>query len=638
MRVALASGAMLVLLGGPADGAASASASLPRTDVTVPSIGVNVPSIGVDVPSVTVNVPGVGVSTPSVSVSTPSVGASTPAVSATTPSASAAVPAVSVSSTGVTVSGPTVSVSPPSVGVSAPSAPPSAPESGTPKSPVTGSPTNPRSGSEEPPTSGSGPSSGAGERSTVTLTPGAATGGPLSPTAAARPNVADVPDGHLGSVPSRRSHGALRHGSSVGAGPRTSTSALGKGRISLDESASVGAISHRRAPAHSSSLLARIGAGIPLPIPVPNWSKPIIVALALLAIALGLRARRSSMRARRLEGQRTTLLRDLETMQAALVPEVPARLGGLALSVAYRPADGPAAGGDFYDVFTPQPGKVAIILGDVSGHGHEALTHAALTRYTLRAYMQAGMEPRAALALAGRVLVDPTIEHYATVIVAVYDTRDGRLTYASAGHPHPIMHGLSELEPLTMYSSPPVGWDVPTGRRQTTLSLSPGSIVCLFSDGLIEARCRGGLLGVERLSEILAGLDARPEAGQLLEGVRSVATATPDDMAACVFTPLATVSSARVHIEEVEVDARALSAPGLPRFLASCRVPAPEITQTLARAQAIAARFGTAMLRIDLGARGATVRASPCGQPPAMTDDRRSRPVEQPFPRALSTV
>jgi serine phosphatase RsbU (regulator of sigma subunit) len=113
--------------------------------------------------------------------------------------------------------------------------------------------------------------------------------------------------------------------------------------------------------------------------------------------------RLAARRARRLEDQRATLLRDVDVMQAALVPEVPASLGGLAVSVAYRPAEGPAAGGDFYDLFIPAPGKVAIILGDVAGHGHEALIQAALTRYTLRAYIQAGLEPRAALALAGEV-------------------------------------------------------------------------------------------------------------------------------------------------------------------------------------------------------------------------------------------
>ena len=109
-------------------------------------------------------------------------------------------------------------------------------------------------------------------------------------------------------------------------------------------------------------------------------------------------------------------------MQAALVPKVPDRLGGLAVSVAYRPAEGPAAGGDFYDLFVPSAGKVAMMLGDVAGHGHEALTQAALTRYTLRAYLQAGLEPRAALALAGRVLVDPLGERFATVGGWAYTT------------------------------------------------------------------------------------------------------------------------------------------------------------------------------------------------------------------------
>jgi hypothetical protein len=316
-------------------------------------------------------------------------------------------------------------------------------------------------------------------------------------------------------------------------------------------------------------------------------------------------------------------------MQAALVPDVPARLGGLALSVAYRPADGPAAGGDFYDVFCPQQGKVAIILGDVAGHGPDALTHAALTRYTLRAYVQAGMEPRAALALAGRVLADPTLEHYATVIVAVYDERSGCLTYASAGHPYPIMHGLPPREPLAIYSSPPIGWSVPTGRRQTTLSLTPGTIVCLFSDGLIEARCNSELLGDERLSQMLAGLGPHPNAAQLLEQIRVTATATPDDMAACIFAPDATARTTPVHVEEIEADARALAGPGIRRFLLSCQLPATEITQTIARAQAISVRAGTALLRIELAPLGTTVRVSSYSQTAPVTSRRRAGRVSE---------
>jgi sigma-B regulation protein RsbU (phosphoserine phosphatase) len=300
-------------------------------------------------------------------------------------------------------------------------------------------------------------------------------------------------------------------------------------------------------------------------------------------------------------------------MQTALVPEVPARLGGLATSVAYRPAEGPAAGGDFYDLFVPEPGKVAIVLGDVAGHGHEALSHAALTRYTLRAYIQAGLEPRAALALAGRVLADPAGERYATVAVGVYDERGSQLTYALAGHPPPILRGLQAHEPSTICSAPPIGWGVPTGRRQSTVSLPAGAEVCFFSDGLIEARCEDGLLGRKRLSEILDALGPRPVAADLLERVRASALATPDDMAACILGAQTTSRRACTQLEELEVDARALTGVQVQRFLEACQVPTPEIAQTIKLASEIAVAFKTALIRIELGPTSATATVNPPG-------------------------
>ena len=144
-----------------------------------------------------------------------------------------------------------------------------------------------------------------------------------------------------------------------------------------------------------------------------------MAVLLLVAGWFGVRFRLAAIRAKRLERQDELLLDAVDTMQAALVPEVPACLEGLGISVAYRPADGPAAGGDFYDVFVPRPGKVAIVLGDVCGHGREAVRHAALSRYTLRAYLQAGLEPRATLRLAGKVLADPRGFRYATVALAL---------------------------------------------------------------------------------------------------------------------------------------------------------------------------------------------------------------------------
>jgi hypothetical protein len=366
----------------------------------------------------------------------------------------------------------------------------------------------------------------------------------------------------------------------------------------------------KRSPARthgSSNPLEGIGRHIPLPIPVPDWSKPIIIALLILAVWFGIRASLAGARARRLERQRAGLLRDMGAMQAALVPLLPRRLGGLDVSVAYRPAEGPAAGGDFYDVFAPRPGVVAIMLGDVSGHGHEALQHAALTRYTLRAYLQAGLEPRMALALAGRVLVDPTGGRYATVAVGVYEAAKGTLTYALAGHPPPMLLGLPGVEPVTACSSPPVGWGLPTGRRQTTISLPADTEACFFSDGLIEARREGQLLGREHLREILAALGPGAVAEDLLSEVRAAAQGAPDDMVACVLSPQATASAERVHVEELEVDAGTLSRAGVRRFLRQCRVAPAAIEAALLSAAATVGAAGTATLHVELTPQGSSV-------------------------------
>ena len=356
----------------------------------------------------------------------------------------------------------------------------------------------------------------------------------------------------------------------------------------------------------SSNPLSSLGKRLPLPLPVPDWSKPIIALLLLVAIWFGVRFHGAAARAKHLEQKDELLLHDVGTMQAALVPEVPSRPEGLAVSAAYRPADGPAAGGDFYDVFVPRPGEVAIMLGDVCGHGREAVKHAALTRYTLRAYLQAGLEPRATLELAGQALADPG-GRYATVVVAVYHAQSGTLTYANAGHPPPITFGLATRRKPTNCASPPIGWGVPTGRRQTKIALPAGAWVCFFSDGLTEARRAGELLGRECLRQILHSLGPPPAAAELLEQVRAEADTTPDDMAACVLAPTVVGEGVHVHVEELEADARALDGQHASDFLEECGVPAAAIAPALQRASKIVAESGTALLDVRLSETDATV-------------------------------
>ena len=347
-----------------------------------------------------------------------------------------------------------------------------------------------------------------------------------------------------------------------------------------------------------------------IPLPVPDWSKPIILLLAVIAIAFGFRWAVTSRRARGLQREQAVLSEDVWALQAALVPAAPAGLDGVDVSVAYRPADGPGAGGDFYDVFELAPGRLAMILGDVAGHGRGALRDAALTRYTVRAYLQAGMSPRAALALAGTTLSPAGSELMATVAVAIFDAETGALTYALAGHPPPIVTGIDLPEPLHVCCSAPLGSHLPTGRRQTTVSLPAGASACFYTDGLTEARCSSGekLLGRQRLRNLLESLEGPSDAVRLLDAVRRAADATPDDMAACILTSRALTDGApRSHAEELELDRLDLAGDRLPKFLAATGVAAEAIEVPIRAALDTIGRHGSALMRVLNDGRAVTV-------------------------------
>ena len=335
-------------------------------------------------------------------------------------------------------------------------------------------------------------------------------------------------------------------------------------------------------------------------IPTLVWA--LIGALAAVAAAFALSSRLSARRAARLARQRRELLEDVGLLQAALLPELPAKVAGLATTAAYRPASGPGAGGDFYDVFVLGNGRLGILVGDVSGHGRDALPHTTLLRFTLRAYLEAGLSPRESLRAAAPGLERQLGGSFATVVLATYDPASRLLTYACAGHPHPIVGELPPEQAVIAASAPPIGAGRSTGTRQTVVSLPGSAVACFFTDGVIEARVGGELFGDARLAQALRSLGSRPSAGELLDRVAELTDRRPDDMAACLSGVDGEPRTPRVLSEELLLEGRHGELARARRFLRAVGLPKDEIDSALRAATALAAGDGgAALLHVDLG-------------------------------------
>ncbi len=328
-----------------------------------------------------------------------------------------------------------------------------------------------------------------------------------------------------------------------------------------------------------------------------------VAAFAMFGAGYGL----ASGRARRLARERGELLEDVGLLQRALLPRVEETVGATSVSVAYRPCDGPCAGGDFYEALELPDGRAAFILGDVSGHGREALGHTAFIRYTLRAYLEAGLEPREVLQVGGRI-VDPHLGGgFATVVIVVHDPRSGTLTYASAGHPAPIVVGPARPEQVLVGSSPPIGLNMRTGLRQTSLPLPPGSVVCLYTDGIAEARTTTRrILGRPRLGDWVEELAPADTAADLLERVIAGARLVTDDMAALVIRPLGLAAVTSERCEQLEVNAAEAHTGLAQRFAEACGVPRPESVRVGAEAERQALEHGAALIEMRYGPSGPT--------------------------------
>jgi Stage II sporulation protein E (SpoIIE) len=236
--------------------------------------------------------------------------------------------------------------------------------------------------------------------------------------------------------------------------------------------------------------------------------------LLTLVVEIEARRRRSAVTAYRSEHHLA------EALQRSLLPTLPT-VDGLELAARYLPGSADQeVGGDWYDVFELDDGRVGITIGDVVGHDISAATMMSRVQTALRAYAFLGEEPSAVLDRLDRLISTFGSERLVTVFYGVLSTADPAgnrtLLFANAGHPSPLTYhpdaGVGELQSETSLL---LGVAIPTSepRSQHEVTLPAGSTLVLFTDGLVEVPGQSLTDQLGHLRDVAAAgaRDARPE-------------------------------------------------------------------------------------------------------------------------------
>jgi PAS domain S-box-containing protein len=193
--------------------------------------------------------------------------------------------------------------------------------------------------------------------------------------------------------------------------------------------------------------------------------------------------------ARHVEAQRETAT----ALQDAALPKTLPTITGLGLAAGYRAAsEGVAVGGDWYDAFELPSGRIAAVVGDVAGHGVGAAALMAQMRNTLRAHLFSLVGLAESLHRLSSQLAQEERGVFATVICVEIDPTTGEVSWASAGHPAPILLGADGISVhLQGLPAPPIGWMhscLPRPATEHRMTLRHGERLLLFTDGMIERR------------------------------------------------------------------------------------------------------------------------------------------------------
>jgi len=213
-----------------------------------------------------------------------------------------------------------------------------------------------------------------------------------------------------------------------------------------------------------------------------------------------------------------------ETIQHALLPREQPDVPGLDLGAVYESAARVDVGGDVYDFLELADGRLAVVLGDVTGHGVDATADMAMAKFVFRSLAREHSEPQDFLAHANDVVVgEIATGKFITMAYLAIDPA-GEVACASAGHPVPrLLLPDGTVEGIAV-GGLALGIDAPQSYAAVRAKLPVGAAVVLYTDGVVESRVGRDLYGIERLDAALAarhGYGAQELAEGVLEECRA---------------------------------------------------------------------------------------------------------------------
>jgi phosphoserine phosphatase RsbU/P len=195
-------------------------------------------------------------------------------------------------------------------------------------------------------------------------------------------------------------------------------------------------------------------------------------------------------------------------LQRSLIPSALPVVRGAEMAGRYIPGRG-VVGGDWYDVFVLPSGALGLVIGDVAGSGLAAGVVMGRMRSALRAYALETLDPAEVLDRLDRKMQHFEPGAMATVMYVVIDPDLSRAHIASAGHLPPILAIPGRpAAPAWIPANLMIGVIPGTQRQVTTVDIAPGTVLCLYTDGLIERRDQLIDDGLARLCQVVSAQPA----------------------------------------------------------------------------------------------------------------------------------